>query len=357
MSAEPTFSVLIAAYNQASYVVETLDSVAAQSFTDYELVVVNDGSTDDTAEVVGAWIRAFERDHPNRSVLSTTVNGGQSAAFEHGFGLCRGRYVALLDSDDRWLPEKLAEVARAVEASPDAGMIVHPMYVIDPEGKRTGDVRPLGAKLSEGDIRETLRATARYVVPATSAVTIRADVFRRLVPMPTRGFRADADAYLTFGAALEAPIAVVPLPLADYRMHPAGHYLWRVTTVEGLRMFVDLQLLVARHFGLEAAMWRNSYFLRHAFAAEMLAGGRLRALELGRMLLRATLQDRLFSPSKRAALAAFWSGCMVMPRPLFATVWRRFQMRHTGYDKLLRSGLDGRSTLGAPTTPAPVERS
>lgn len=334
----PLFSVLIASYNQAGYIEDTLDSVAAQSFGDYELVVVNDGSTDDTAARVEAWMERFRRTHPNRAVLETVENGGQSAALEHGFGLCAGRYVCLLDSDDLWLPEKLARVAEAVAANPEAGMIVHPLFVIDEAGRRSGAVRPLRAQLSEGDLREQVRRTTRQIAPATTGVTIRADVFRGLLPMPTRGFRSAADSYLTFGASLRAPVRALPEPLGEYRMHAGSMYLRRITTAEGLRQTVELQRSIARHFGIEDAVRNNAYFMRHAFALAKLEGdvpGQLRSLG---HLLRSTLSDPSYSPVDKLLFSGFWTLSAPAPRPLFERLWRWFQLRHTGHDRLESGG-------------------
>lgn len=346
----PTFSVLIAAYNQARYIVETLDSVAAQSCADWELVVVDDGSTDDTRLVVTAWTERFAR--PNRVVFVSTANGGQSAALEHGFALCEGRYVVLLDSDDRLLPSKLAEVLRAVTADPEAGMIVHPLYVMDEDGRRTGDVRPMRAKLSEGDLREQVKATTRHVAPATSGVIIRADVFRGLLPMATRPFRDAADAYLTMGASLAAPVRAIQEPLGEYRMHAEGNYLKRFATAEGLRYTVELEQTIVRHFGLERAAEMNTYFARNAFALEKLAGTPASRLRAYRRLMRSTLADPSFRARDRVLLVGFWTTCMAAPRPAFARLWEAFQRKHTGIDRILRAR---QSSGGAPArAPGPA---
>ncbi len=344
----PLFSVLVAVYNHAAYVVETLDSVAAQGCADWELVVVDDGSVDDTAQVVAEWMRRSAEVRPNRAVLVSTENGGQSAAMEHGFGLCRGRWIALLDSDDRWLPGKLEAARRLAESDAEAGMLVHPLLVIDSDGRRTGDVRPMRARLSEGDLREQVRRTTRHVAPATSGVLVRADVFRRLVPMATRGFRDAADAYLTLGASLLAPVRALQEPLAEYRMHAEGNYLKRFATAEGLRYTVELETAIARHFGLEGAAEMNAYFARNAFALEKLAGGAGAQLRAWRRLLRATLADPGFRPRDQALLVTFWTGCLLAPRPAFARLWGAFQRKHTGIDRIVRA----RSASGAAAAPA-----
>jgi glycosyltransferase involved in cell wall biosynthesis len=331
----PAFSVLIATYNQAGYVVDTLEAVAGQTCGDYEVVIVNDGSTDGTEMRVSGWVEEFCRAHPNRVVFTTIPNSGQSAAWEHGFAACLGRYVCLLDSDDRWLPNKLAAVSEAAAADPDAGMIVHPLYVVDAGGRRTGEVRPIRARLSEGDMREQVRRTARHIAPATTGVAIRADIFRALLPMPTRTFRADADFYLTFGASLLAPVHVIPEPLGEYRMHSEGHYLWRSTSREGIRTAIELQRVIAGHFGLEGVLPRNSYFARQVFALAKLEGGLSQQRSALRDLVRSTLDDPAFGRRERLLLVGFWTAALFAPRLLFERLWRWFQLRHTGYDKIL----------------------
>ena len=333
-SPPPLFSVLIATYDQAGYVLETLDTVAAQTWTDYELVVVNDGSTDDTEVLVSAWMRRFHEERGNRATLCTTENLGQSAAFERGWSLCRGRYVALLDSDDRWLPDKLARVADVVADDPTAGMVLHPLLVIDAEGRRTGDVRPKRAQLSEGDLRAEVRATSRHVAPATTGVVIRSDVFEQLVPMPSKGFRTAADLYLTLGACLLAPVRAVHEPLGEYRMHPSGQHVRTMLSVEGLERWVELQTLLVTHFGLEQVAERNSYFVRHVFALAKLQGGGRLQLTSWRRLLTATWGDATFGPREKAVFTVFWTACLVAPRPVFRRLWRAFQLKQTGLDKV-----------------------
>ncbi|HEY0023836.1 MAG TPA: glycosyltransferase [Longimicrobium sp.] len=341
-SRRPLFSVLVAAYNQAEWVEDTLDTVAAQTVADWELVVVDDGSTDDTGERVQGWMDGLRATRPGvRTVLAPMPNGGQSAAMEHGFGLCTGRWIALLDSDDRWLPEKLERIAAAIAADPAAGMVVHPMYVIDDRNRRTGDVRPQRAALSEGDLREQIRQTTRHVAPATSAVAIRADVFAQLVPMPTKGFRTAADAYLTMGASLLAPVRAVHEPLAEYRMHPDGNHIRTMLSAEGVKRWVELQTVIAEHFGLGAAADRNSFFLRHVFALQKFQGGPGQQVGTYARLARATWSDGAFGAREKLIFSAFWTACLLAPRPVFRRLWRTFQMKQTGFDKIgLRSTTD-----------------
>jgi hypothetical protein len=328
----PMFSVLIATYNHAQYICEALDSVAAQSFSDYEIVIIDDGSTDGTATAVRRWMGNFAQRRANRVVLLQTANGGQSAALEHGIGACTGSYVCLLDSDDRWLPAKLEAVRRIAQAQPDVVMICHPVLVMGPTGALTGKIRPSRARLSRGDLRAQVRRTGRSVAAVTSGVTVRRDVLRGLIPFPTKSFRFGADGYITTGASLCGPVEITSQPLALYRVHSHGQYFTRMLSEDGPRQAMELHLTIARHFGIEPSVRRSSYFTRHAFAEAKLHGAGSDGLREYGHLLQATIHDDAFSLPSRIALGAFWTACLMLPRPLFLLLWRRFQMRHMGME-------------------------
>jgi glycosyltransferase involved in cell wall biosynthesis len=125
-----TVSIVIPSYNRAHLIAETLASVAAQTFTDYEVLVIDDGSKDNTEEVLRPWC---ERDSRIRYVRQ--ANGGVSTARNHGLRLATGEFIAFLDSDDLWSPWKLALQVQLMRAMPHVGMLWTNMDTIDEQGQ------------------------------------------------------------------------------------------------------------------------------------------------------------------------------------------------------------------------------
>jgi len=102
-SRTPIVSVIMPAYNSSPFIAESISSVCNQSFVDWELIVIDDGSSDDTCEKVEAIAKTDGRIR----LFKNEKNVGVARTRNRGFDICRGKYVALLDSDDVWAPEKL----------------------------------------------------------------------------------------------------------------------------------------------------------------------------------------------------------------------------------------------------------
>jgi glycosyltransferase involved in cell wall biosynthesis len=125
----PAVSVVIPTYGHRDWVVATLESVLAQSFRDFEIVVVNDGSPDDTAALVKPYVE------DGRVLYVEQRNAGQSAARNRGIGCARGEFIALLDDDDLWPPDKLAWQVDALREDPSIGVVAGVAEFIDAEGR------------------------------------------------------------------------------------------------------------------------------------------------------------------------------------------------------------------------------
>lgn len=127
----PLVSVVIPAYNVEKFIRQSLQSVLAQTFTDFEVIVVNDGSIDGTVAAASAF------EDPRIRIL-TQRNRGLAGARNGGIRAARGLYVAFLDADDLWLPEKLAMHVKHLDANPQVGVSYCPSAFMD------DDARPMG---------------------------------------------------------------------------------------------------------------------------------------------------------------------------------------------------------------------
>lgn len=114
-------SVVIPLYNKERSIVSTIESVLSQTYKDWELIVINDGSTDNSLEVVKNFVEGLEIEERRLKILSKP-NGGVCSARNRGIQEAKGEYVALLDGDDLWDKEYLAEQMKMIEDFPDAAM-------------------------------------------------------------------------------------------------------------------------------------------------------------------------------------------------------------------------------------------
>ena len=180
----------------------------AQSFVDLELLVIDDGSQDDTADVVGA------RDDPRLNVISTE-NRGVSTARNRGLELAAGPYVAFLDADDAWQPTKLERQYHAMSDMPAVGMCFASAQMVD------DDLRPIGMDwaVDRADYSEALLLEGNIVAGGGSSVLARTSVINRAGRFDPRLSQcADWDMWLRMSAIT----GFTPLyePLVLYRSVP-----------------------------------------------------------------------------------------------------------------------------------------
>jgi glycosyltransferase involved in cell wall biosynthesis len=126
----PLVSIVVPTYNRAYCLAKTIESALAQTYQNLEILIIDDGSTDETSELI-----AREYAAETRIRYSYQTNAGVSAARNHGFNLANGEYIALLDSDDLWQPWKLELQVAILEQSKEIGMIWTEMSAVNPEGE------------------------------------------------------------------------------------------------------------------------------------------------------------------------------------------------------------------------------
>jgi len=127
-------SVIIPVFNGETYIVETIESVLNQTYASLELIVVDDGSTDDTQRIL--------KDYHSRIRYVYQPNSGVSAARNHGLRLARGAYIVFLDADDVLLPTKLADQVACLDKVPTAGCVHSGWHLIDAQGECIDTVKP-----------------------------------------------------------------------------------------------------------------------------------------------------------------------------------------------------------------------
>lgn len=206
----PTISVVMAAYKGATLVEETLASLKAQTFGDFEIIVVDDCSPDDTLAVLARW------DDPRLRVIALPENGGPVRARNRGVAEARGRYIAALDQDDICMPHRFARQVAYLEAHPDVVLLGTGVALLS-----DGVVGPssYAAQTTPGLTRWLLQIGNPL---AWSSVMLRADVAHRLDPFtrPEILYAEDFDLYhrmAQFGA-----IARLDEELLLYRVHLNG---------------------------------------------------------------------------------------------------------------------------------------
>ena len=162
----PAFSVVIPTFNHAHFLKTAVDSVLAQTFEDFEVIIVNNFSTDHTLDVIG------QIKDPRVQAINFQNNGIIAAARNVGIRASQGKYVAFLDSDDTWYPNKLERVAQEIETAPDAGLICHDQDI-------TRDWKPAGqahygpAQGYLGNMHDYLLLRGNCVSPSAAVVARR----------------------------------------------------------------------------------------------------------------------------------------------------------------------------------------
>jgi len=170
---KPRVSVVIPCYNTAAYVAETLDSVLAQTYRDFEIILVNDGSPDT------ARLECVLQPYLGRITYVVKENGGPSSARNAGIRAAQGELIAFIDSDDMWVPEYLAFQVARLDANPSAD-IVYPNAMFFRDGQRGHRLaRPMSAPVPEATFTAlvTEECGVVYSLTARKAALERAGLF------------------------------------------------------------------------------------------------------------------------------------------------------------------------------------
>ncbi|MGE3905450.1 MAG: glycosyltransferase family 2 protein [Reyranellaceae bacterium] len=212
---EPLITAVVNNYNYGRYLHNAIGSVLRQTYPRMELIVVDDGSTDHSREIIASY---GDRVRP---ILS--ANGGQANAVNLAAAAARGDYTAFLDSDDFWVPSKIEKMVALAAQRPDAGFLYHRYVNTDLHGNALSGAEPV--TLLPADFRRGyLKSGGSYWHTVMSTIFMRTDLVRRIVPIQTYPNREGADSILADCSIMMTRLAAHPEGLAYRRIHGANFY-------------------------------------------------------------------------------------------------------------------------------------
>jgi glycosyltransferase involved in cell wall biosynthesis len=210
----PLVSVLVPNYNYQHYLPEAIESVLNQTYDRWELIVCDDGSTDDSCQVVERY-----REKDPRISLIRQANGGPASALNRAYAASKGDVLCLLDADDAFRPAKLARVVERLAHSTDTGLLVHSMMLVDAQGAGIHRIPILGA-FEEGWIAEkVIQRGGRWRYMPCSGLVFRRELAEFGFPIPPRAYRQGADGFLFTLFPLLTKTTYIDEELSAYRIH------------------------------------------------------------------------------------------------------------------------------------------
>lgn len=252
----PVVSVIIPTYRHAEYVEETLGSVFAQTFVDYEVIVVNDGSPDDTAARLRPLAQA------GRIRYIEQPNAGQAAARNRGLAEARGEFVAYLDDDDLWPADKLTWQVAALREHPAWVMVSGPSGQADAEGRRAEPSDANGAV----EVRDTRELFVNSGIDSPGQVLVRREVLEKIGGFDPTLWGAD-DTDLWIRLSVHGEVGRVGRTALYYRRHAgnashaAGRMFWN-----GVRMVRKNLHLLPRERRVET--WRDALCVIYVYSGK-----------------------------------------------------------------------------------------
>jgi glycosyltransferase involved in cell wall biosynthesis len=212
MNSTALASVIINNFNYGHFLAQAVESALGQTYSNREVIVVDDGSTDDSREVISRY--------GNKIIPVLKTNEGQASAFNAGIAASRGKVILFLDADDFLLPTAFE---KSVPAFDDFNVAkAHwPMWIVDETGRKTGHLIP-NRPLSEGDLRDAIMrgGPMSAVNSPTSGNAWARSFLEKVLPIRECGDKHGADAYLFTLAPIFGRVAQISEPQSCYREHP-----------------------------------------------------------------------------------------------------------------------------------------
>jgi glycosyltransferase involved in cell wall biosynthesis len=288
MQNELKVSILINNYNYGLYLKQAIDSALAQTYSNIEVTVVDDGSQDNSAEIINSYA-------PKTIAAIFKPNGGQASSFNAGFAAATGDIICFLDADDYFYPDKVQQIVELFKPLPHLGWIFHKLDYVDTQGNPLEIADP-SQDITQSDVvdfRQVLARGRRFTQTIPCGLCFRRDLLNQILPMPEARGVTISDNYIKYAALSLSPGLFLPQRLAAQRIHDSNTYTFRADNqvlraeiniktgfylqqnFPGLRLFTDK--LFARGCGemLAEGAWSTLkdlpefrlYLQRHSFPA------------------------------------------------------------------------------------------
>lgn len=209
-------SIVICNYNYSQFISQCIQSALKQTYNNIEIIIVDDGSTDHSREI----INSFSDD---RIIRIFQGNKGQAAAFNTGFAKCSGEYIAFLDSDDFWFPNKLEKIIPIFKQD-NINIVQHNLAVVDEHSKMVGKSHPDIRSGLKNVIKSYLKENHTGFFSTTSGIVCRKKDLDRIFPLNTE-WQICADVAFTRPMPLFGLTYTVNENLGAYRIHSSNNWM------------------------------------------------------------------------------------------------------------------------------------
>jgi len=281
---KPLVSVIINNYNYGHFVGEAISSVLRQSYGRIELIVVDDGSSDNSKAVIEGY--------GDEIVAVFKANEGQASAFNAGFAKSSGEIVCLLDADDLFLPNKVEKIVGAY-ADKATAWCIHPLQSVDATARPVAGPPDVRYATGRYDFRsQYLRGRPVFWAAPTSGLTFRRSLLTKLLPMP-QYIRITSDNFLTFSTPAFAPGYYISECLSLQRIHGANAYTAKEDSL--LKASVQMSIAKGLHESFPELRRLASRLFANAAAAKWTAGSEFQevARELKQYLQNCETTERV----------------------------------------------------------------
>lgn len=223
MELNPFISIIINNYNYDRFISQAIDSALNQTYPHIEVIVVDDGSTDKSREIIA--------EYGDRIIPILQENGKQASAFNRGFARSKGEIIIFLDSDDYLMSNAVEQIVQLWQ--PTLAKVHYRLKVVDAEQQDLGYSMPQGSGLlSTGEVWRDLITWGGYTSTPTSGNALNRKALEEVLPIPDE-FKLTADDYLSYLIPFYGEVAAIEEPLGAYRIH--GNNQWAMGTVSPAR--------------------------------------------------------------------------------------------------------------------------